>query len=64
MRKVIKNLGELASFILIFSGFIVCMCETENLDKQLMTLCIGAVLIILGALLGGLSKGEEEYGYR
>ena len=62
MRKLISGFTEFTNMLLILFGFIVCMCETENLDKQLMTLCIGAGMIIVGALLGGLAKGEE-YGY-
>lgn len=62
MRRVIVKLEEWACFLLIFFGLIVCMCETKNLDKQLITLGIGAGMMVAGVAICFLAKGEED-GY-
>lgn len=57
MRKAIKGLAGPTSFLLVLAGLIVCMCDTADFEKQLMTLCAGAGMIIVGAVLGGLAEG-------
>lgn len=58
MKKAIKGLAGLTSFLLVLAGLIICMCDTADWDKQLIALCVGAGMVIIGAVLGGLAKGE------
>lgn len=60
MRKAIKGIAELSSVLLVLFGLIVCMCETVDLDKQLMMVFIGAGIMSIGAVIGLLEKGEED----
>ena len=57
MRKVIKDLAVLTSFLLVLAGLIICMCDTADLDKQLMTLCTGTGIMVVGVVIGFLAKG-------
>lgn len=57
MRKVIKGLAGLTSFLLVLAGLVVCMCDTADLDKQLMTLCTGTGIMVVGVVIGFLAKG-------
>lgn len=61
MRKVIKDLAVLISFLLVLAGLVVCMCETADWDKQLMTLCTGAGMMVAGVVIGFLAKGGKRY---
>lgn len=61
MRKLFKGIAELAGMALVLAGLVVCMCETENLDKQLATLGIGLGMIVFGAVTSILAnRGEED----
>lgn len=60
MKKTIKGIGELAGMALVLAGLVVCMCETENLDKQLATLGIGFGMIVFGAVVSVLVNGGEK----
>lgn len=60
MRKLFKELAELAGMALVLAGLVVCMCETENLDKQLATLGIGLGMIFFGAVVSVLANRGEK----
>ena len=61
MRKLFKGMAELAGMALVLAGLVLCMCETENLDKQVMTMGIGLLMIAAGAVTSILAnRGEED----
>ena len=61
MRKLIKGITELIGMMLALAGLVVCMCETENLDKQFATLVIGLGMFLLGVLICYLmNRGKED----
>ena len=61
MRRIFKEMAQLAGMALVLAGLVVGMCETENLDKQLVTLGIGLGMIVLGAVTSILAnRGEED----
>lgn len=60
MRKAVKGLAGLTSFLLVLVGLITCMCDTADWDKQLMMLCVGTGMVIIGAAFGALAKGVSE----
>ena len=63
MRKLISGIAELAGVILVILGLVVCMCETPDLDKQLVNMLYGAGIMVAGAILCYLGKeGSENYG--
>ena len=62
MRKLFKGIAELAGMALVLAGLVVCMCETGNLDKQLVTLGIGAVMFVAGTVVSILANGGEKDG--
>lgn len=56
MRKVIKCFEELVSFLLVFFGIVVCMCETQNVGEQLSVMLLGVAIIAIGTAIGLFSK--------
>lgn len=61
MRKLFKGMAELAGMALVLAGLVVCMCETADLDKQVMTMGIGLLMIAAGAVTSILAnRGEED----
>ena len=56
MRKVVSGLAGLTSFLLVFAGLIICMCDTADLDKQLSVMLMGAGIMAVGALFGFIAK--------
>lgn len=61
MQKLFKEAAQFAGMALVLAGLVVCMCETENLDKQLATLSIGFGMIFFGAVVSILvNRGEED----
>lgn len=60
MRKAIKGLAGLTSFLLVLTGLVVCMCETADLDKQLQMMGMGAAIIAIGAAFGFVAKGAGD----
>lgn len=62
MRKVISGITGLTSFLLVFAGLIICMCDTADLDKQLSTMLMGAGIMVVGAVIGILAKGVSRDG--
>ena len=56
MRKVVSGLAGLTSFLLVFAGLIICMCDTADLDKQLSVMLMGAGIMAVGAVFGFISK--------
>ena len=60
MRKLFKGMAELAGMALVLAGLVLCMCETENLDKQLATLGIGLGMIVFGAVISILANRGEK----
>lgn len=61
MRKAVKGLAGLTSFLLVLAGLITCMCDTADWDKQLMLLCTGTGMVIIGVVLGELAKGGKRH---
>lgn len=49
---MMKGLERVVSFLLVLFGLIISMCETPELDKQVMTMFIGAGMMFTGAVLG------------
>ena len=61
MRKLFKGMAELAGMALVLAGLVVCMWETENMDKQVMTMGIGLLMIAAGAVVSVLvNRGEKD----
>ena len=61
MRKIINEIAMQAGFVLVILGLIVCMCETAELDKQLVNMLYGVGIIIAGTIICYIGK-EREYG--
>lgn len=61
MRKVISEVVQLLSFLLVFCGLIVCMCEVSDLDKQMMTMGIGFGMMLVGAIPLWIASAKGEY---
>ena len=62
MRKLIKGTAEFIGMASVLAGLVVCMCETENSDKQLITLGIGLGMIAFGAVVSILANRGEKNG--
>ena len=60
MRRVISSITGITSMLLVMFGFITCMCETTDLDKQLQTIGMGIVIMAIGATLGFIAKEVSE----
>ena len=60
MRNIISKIAGLTSMFLVVFGFITCMCETADWDKQVQTMCMGIVIIAIGATLGFIAKEVSE----
>ena len=60
MKKLFKEAAQFAGMALVLAGLVVCMCETENLDKQLVTLGIGLGMIVFGAVVSVLANRGEK----
>lgn len=61
MRKLFKGMAELAGMALVLAGLVLCMCETENWDKQFATMGMGFGMIVFGAVVSILAnRGEED----
>ena len=56
MRKVVSGLTGLISFLLVFAGLIIGMCDTADLDKQLPVMLMGAGIMAVGTVFGFISK--------
>ena len=60
MRKLISGLAELTGAMLVVLGLIVCMCDTADIDRQLITGLYGLGIMAVGAMVVYLGKGVEE----
>lgn len=61
MKKAIKGTAQFMSMLLVFAGLLVCMLEADNMDNQLTALCIGFVLVAIGAVIGAIvNRGDEN----
>lgn len=59
--KVIKGIAQLISMLLVFAGVFVCTLEADNLDNQLTSLCVGLVMVVIGAVIGVIvNRGDED----
>lgn len=56
MRKVISSIAGLTSMFLVLFGLIICMCEAEDLDKQLTVMLMGTGIMAVGAVFGFIAK--------
>lgn len=60
MKKFLKGTAEFIGMASVLAGLVVCMCETENSDKQLITLGIGLGMIAFGAVVIILANRGEK----
>lgn len=61
MKKAIKGTAQFMSMLLVFSGLLICMLETDNLDNQLTALCIGFLMVAIGAVIGAIvNRGDKD----
>ena len=61
MRKAISGIGQLIGILVATTGLILCMCDTEDLDKLLAKMFIGLALFLSGAGISLLAKEVGEY---
>lgn len=61
MRKVISGIGQLIGIVIAVCGIIVCMSDTVDLDKQILTMFAGLGIFLAGAGIVTLAKWGEEY---
>lgn len=55
MRKAISGITGLVSMLLVLLGLIISMCDTPELDKQLMLMFAGAGIMLIGTAFGFIS---------
>lgn len=61
MKKAIKGFAQFMSMLLVFAGVFICTLEADNLDNQLTSLCIGLVMVAIGAVIGAIvNRGDED----
>ena len=60
MKQIVKGALQVTGFSIGLLGFIVCMCECETFEKQIVTACIGIGMVGVGFLLCKLGKAGEE----
>ena len=60
MRKLIGGLTELTGVMLVVLGLVVCMCDTADIDRQLITGLYGVGIMAVGVMIAFLGKGVEE----
>lgn len=60
MKRVISGIAELVGALFVMLGLVVCMCETPNLDKQLINMLCGVGIMVAGAIICYIGK-EMEY---
>ncbi len=59
--KVIKGIAQLISMLLVFAGVFVCTLEADSMDSQLTSLCIGFLMVAIGAVIGAIvNRGDEN----
>ena len=60
MRKAISGIGQLIGILIAVAGLIVCMCDTADLDKQIVTMFTGLGIFLAGTGIVALAKWGEE----
>jgi len=61
MKKAIKGFAQFMSMLLVFAGVFVCALEADSMDNQLASLCIGFVMVAIGAAIGAIvNRGDED----
>ena len=61
MKKFFKSAAEVASMTLVLIGLVICACETEAMDKQLMNAAVGFGMMFVGAVMAiAVHEGGEE----
>ena len=60
MKKVLKSIAHIVSMALVLTGLVICACETETVDRQLMNAGIGFGMIVVGAVMAMAVNGGEE----
>ena len=61
MKKAVKAVGQFIGMLSVMGGLIVCMCEADNMEKQVMIAGVGLGFIAFGALVSILAnRGEQE----
>lgn len=60
MRKAISGVGQLIGILIAVCGIAVAMCDTADLDKQILTMFAGLVIFLSGAGIVALAKRGEE----
>ena len=51
MRKAISGVGQLIGILIAIAGLIVAMCDTADLDKQIITMFAGLVIFCCNLLI-------------
>ena len=59
MKKAIKGVAQGLSVVCMTSGLVLCMCEADSFEKQIIVSCTGLAVLGLGVLFGSLCKAEE-----
>ena len=60
MRKAISGVGQLIGVLVAVIGLIVCMCDTADLDKQILIMFAGLVIFLAGAGIVAIAKRGEK----
>ena len=59
-EKIVYRIMELLGAGSIITGFIFCMCEAENFERQLIVGVVGLGFILIGALVELLLHNGTE----
>lgn len=60
MKKILKGTAEIVSMALVLTGLVICACETETVDKQLVNAGIGFGMMVVGAVIAMVVNGGEK----
>lgn len=59
MKKIIMMVGAIIRVIMFMVGFIMMICETDDINNQITVILMGVALIVL-ALLPSMIKAAVE----
>ncbi len=62
-EKIVYRIMELLGAGSIITGFIFCMCEAEDFERQLIVSVVGLGFILIGALIELLLHHSTETFY-
>ena len=58
-----KAIGGVIRFLMAMAGIILCMCDTSDLQQQIVLGTVGFALFVFAVLPSLLDDGEEGLGY-